>query len=98
MNTAGMNIHKTWKRCNLYSSQFDLVVSMFDDYASDDHALNESTDALESFLTQKEPHNDEYRYSILNQYMLSQTLGKADQHGTYCRTMVLCCLHRPGRF
>lgn len=68
-------------RCNLYSSQFDLVVSMFDDYASDDHALNESTDALESFLTQKEPHNDEYRYSILNQYMLSQTLGKANQHG-----------------
>jgi len=62
---------------------------MFDDYASDDHALNESTDALESFLTQEEPHNDEYRYSILNQYMLSQTLGKANQHGNLLE--LWCC-------
>ncbi|MGE4526323.1 MAG: hypothetical protein AB7D24_10595 [Sphaerochaeta sp.] len=70
-----MNIPQDWEsRCDLYDTQYEVIVSMFEDYAS-----KLDVDALVSFLMEKEPDNKEYRYSILDQYIISQTMGNADQ-------------------
>lgn len=61
-------------RCNLYDTQFEVIAPMFEEYLS-----TLDVTALGEFLLEKELDHEEYRYGIVDQYIISQTLGKAEQ-------------------